>query len=338
MTAMLPRLASEELWLLLSATRRNASRILVAAVGAMALCAPACALENVQFMVGTNPGGGYEQAARALGQAMIDARVAKSITYENKAGAGGTIALAQFVNSQRGNGDALLATGAVMIGAILQNKPPAALSDATPIACLFQEYNVFVVPAASPIKTMKDLIDLFKKDPVAVTWGGGSRGSIDQISIAHIARALGVDQSKVNYVPFQGGGEASAAIVGGHVTVGASGWGELAPLIQSGKVRPLAITAAARQPGNPTPTLKEFGLDVVHENWRGVYAAPGITPAQRRAITRAVVAATKQKSWLDALQKNAWTPSLIVDEAFEKFVATEHVRIETLMRSVGLIR
>jgi len=328
MTAMLPRLLRT--W--------RAPACAFSLILSAFLSTPAAALEHVYMMVGTNPGGGYEQAGRALGQAMVDAGVARSVQYENKAGAGGTIALAQFVGRQRGNGNALLVTGAVMIGAILQNKPPVALTEATPIARLFHESNVFVVPAASPLKTMKDLLDLLKRDPASVTWGGGSRGSIDQISIGHIARAVGVDPAKINYVPFQGGGEASAAIVGGHVTVGASGWAELAPFIRSGKVRALAITAAERLPGNSTPTLKEFGIDVVFENWRGIYAAPGITDAQRKAITRAVVAATKQKSWKDAVGNSSWTPSLLTGEEFEKFVAAETVRIEASMRSVGLVK
>lgn len=328
MNAMLPRL--------LRAWRKRLYA--VAFIVSVFASTSAVALEHVYMMVGTNPGGGYEQAARGLGQAMLDAGVARSVHYENKAGAGGTIALAQFVGNQRGNGSALIVTGAVMIGAILQNKPPVALAEATPIARLFHESNVFVVPAASPLKTMKDLLDLFKRDPASVTWGGGSRGSIDQISIGHIARAIGVDPAKVNYVPFQGGGEASAAIVGGHVTVGASGWAELAPFIRSGKVRALAITAATRLPGNNTPTLKEFGIDAAFENWRGIYAAPGITAAQRKAITRAVVAATKQKSWSDAVASSSWTPSLLTGEDFEKFVAAEHMRIDASMRSVGLVK
>ena len=339
MIAMLPRLATADN----TANRavrlgRVVWRALLCIALMCVLNAPSAALDHVHFTVGTNPGGGYEQAARSLGQAMLDAGVARTVAYENKAGAGGTIALAHFVNGQRGQGSALIVTGAVMIGAILQNKPPVALSDATPIARLFHEYNVFVVPANSPIKSMKDLIDLLKKDPGAITWGGGSRGSIDQISIAHIARAVGVEPNKVNYVPFQGGGEASAAIVGGHVTVGASGWAELAPFIKSGKVRALAITAATRLPGNATPTLKELGLDVVFENWRGIYAAPGITAAQQRAITRAITAATKQKSWLDALSSSAWTPALLIGEDFEKFVAAEHLRIDASMRVVGLVK
>jgi len=181
-------------------------------------------------------------------------------------------------------------------------------------------------------------VELLKKDVGAVKWGGGSRGSVDQISIAQIARAVGVDPAKINYLPFQGGGEASAAIAGGHVTVGTSGWNELAPLIRSGKLRAIAVTSAERLPGNPTPTLREQGLNIEIENWRGVYAAPGINAEQHKSITRAVAAAVRQKSWTDALASNAWSPALLMGAEFEKFVNDEQVRIEASMREVGLIK
>jgi putative tricarboxylic transport membrane protein len=312
------------------------------ALGAVALMAvltaPAAALDKVNFIIGTNPGGGYDQTARSLGQAMLDAGVAKSVSYDNKAGAGGTIALAHFVSNNRNDGNALIVTGAVMIGAIVQNKPPVSLAQAVPIARLIHESNVFVVPASSPIRSMKDVVDLLKKDVGAVKWGGGSRGSVDQISLAQIARAVGVDPAKINYLPFQGGGEASAAIVGGHVTVGTSGWNELAPLIRSGKLRAIAVTSRERLPGNPTPTLREQDLNIEVENWRGVYAAPGINAEQRNAITRAVLAAVRQKSWTDSLAGNAWSAAVMTGPAFEKFVNDEQIRIEGLMREVGLIK
>jgi putative tricarboxylic transport membrane protein len=325
MPAMLP--------LLPSLRRALGTFMLIAGMAGSAL-----ALDKVNFTIGTNPGGGYDLTARALGQAMLDAGVARSVAFDNKGGAGGTIALAHFVSNNRGDPNALIVTGAVMIGAIIQNKPPVSLAQAVPVARLFHEYNVFVVPAGSPHKSMKDVVDLLKKDPAAVKWGGGSRGSVDQISIARLAREAGVDPSKLNYLPFQGGGEASAAIVGGYVTVGISGWSEFAPLIRSGKLRALAVTSAERLPGNRTPTLREQGFDVEVVNWRGVYGAPGITAAQRKTLERAVVAATRQKSWTDALANNAWFPAVLTGAEFEQFVASEQVRIEGSMRDVGLIK
>lgn len=319
----------------------NSARRMFAASSVAAcvlLGANALALDNVKFMIGANPGGGFDQTGRNLGKAMVEAGVAKSTQFENKGGAGGTIGLAQFVNASKGDPNAMIVTGAVMVGAIVQNKPPVTLANATPIARLFYEYNVFVVPTNSPIKSMKDVIEMLKKDPGSVKWGGGSRGSVDHISVAMIAKDAGVDPAKINYVPFQGGGEASAAILGGHVTVGTSGFAEMQQFVKGGKMRALAVTSGTKLPGETVPTLKEQGINVEIGNWRGVYGAPGITDAQRKALADAVVAATKQKSWADALAANDWFTSVLTGDEFTKFVDAEHKRIEESMKAVGLVK
>jgi len=224
-----------------------------------------------------------------------------------------------------------------MVGAIVQNKPPITMANATPIARLMAEYNVFVVPANSPLKSMAEVVAQMKKDPASVKWGGGSKGSIDHLSVAMIAREAGVDVAKVNYVPFKGGGEATAAVLGGHVTVGTSGWGELQEFITTGKMRVIAITAPTRVKGINVPTLKEQGINVEIGNWRGLYAAPGITPEQRKALETAVVKATKTKAWNETLEKNNWTPAVLTGPEFEKFVDEDHARIRALMVKLGMV-
>jgi putative tricarboxylic transport membrane protein len=311
---------------------------LIALCVAALVSAPAMALEHLSVMIGSNPGGGFDQTGRSLGKAMLEAGMTRTVQYDNRGGAGGTIALAQFVTSTRGDANAMIVTGAAMVGAIVQNRPPLTLAQATPIARLLYEYNVFVVPANSPIKTMKDVIDQLKRDPGSVKWAGGSRGSVDHISVAQVAKAAGVDPTRINYVPFQGGGEASAAILEGYVTVGTSGWNEMAAYVKSGKMRALAVTSGSRLPGIATPTLKEQGINVEIGNWRGVYAAPGISAKERKAIVEAVIAATRQKSWNDALARNDWFAATLTGDEFSNFVDAEHRRIEESMRAVGLIK
>jgi len=317
--------------------RRTALKALALTFVLAALSFNAQAAENYKIMIGANPGGGYDQAGRGIGKAMQEAGVAGSVTYENKGGAGGTIGLAQFVNSSKGDPNAMIVVGGVMVGAIVQNKPPITMANATPVARLMAEYNVFVVPADSPLKSMAEVVAQMKKDPASVKWGGGSKGSIDHLSVAMIAREAGVDVAKVNYVPFKGGGEATAAVLGGHVTVGTSGWGELQEFITSGKMRVIAITAPTRVKGINVPTLKEQGINVDIGNWRGLYAAPGITPEQRKALEAAVVKATKTKAWNETLEKNSWTPAVLTGPEFEKFVDEDHARIRALMVKLGMV-
>jgi len=297
----------------------------------------ALAATNIKMMIPANPGGGWDATGRALGKALQDAKVADTVTFDNKGGAAGALGLAQFVNGSKGDPNALMVMGQVMLGGIITGKPPVSLSAATPLARLTSEYNVFVLPANSPFKTMQDVIDQLKKDPGSVKWGGGSRGSTEHIAAAMIARAVGVDAAKINYVAFRGGGEATAAILGGNVTIGGSGYSEFSEYIKTGKMKPIGVTSAVRLKGVDVPTLKEQGIDVVIGNWRGVYGAPGITAEQRKALIDMLVKATKSKAWQEALEKNNWTPALLTGAEFEKFVDDDFASLRATMVKSGMV-
>ena len=184
---------------------------------------------------------------------------------------------------------------------------------------------------------MKDVVEQLKKDPGSVKWGGGSRGSTEHIAAAMLAREVGVDPAKINYVAFRGGGEAIAAILGGNVTVGGSGYSEFAEYIKTGKMKAIAVTSETRLKGIDVPTMKEQGYNVVIGNWRGVYGAAGITPQQRKELTDMIVKATKTKAWAEALEKNGWTPALLTGAEFEKFVDDEFASLRAVMVKSGMI-
>jgi len=312
-------------------------RCVAVALAAAVFATPAFALDTVKFMAPGSVGGGYDQTARVLGKAMVEAGTAKSATFENKGGAGGTLGLAQFANSTKGDPNALLVVGAIMVAGIEQNKPQISLKDVTPIARLFTEYNVIAVRKESPYKTLDDLIKDFKAKPTSVTFGGGSKGSIDHIGIAELASKLDVPVNKVNYVAFAGGGEVVAQALGGQIKVITGGYAELGQYIKNGQFRVLAIGAPNRVEGIDAPTLKESGYDVTIGNWRGVYGAANLTPEQRQAVIEAVVAATKSKTWQDNIQTNAWSPSILTGDDFGKFVDEEHVRLRAMLVKVGLL-
>ena len=306
----------------------------LAATGVLPMTAHAAA--NIKMMIPANPGGGWDTTGRALGKAMVDAKAADTVQYDNKGGAAGTIGLAQFANATKGDPNAMMVMGAVMLGGIITGKPPVGLDKVTPIARLTSEYNVFVAPANSPLKTMKDVVEQMKKDPGSITWGGGSKGSTEHISASMLARLVGVDPKKVNYVAFRGGGEATAAILGGNVKVGGSGYSEFSEYITAGKMRAIGVTSEKRLPGIAIPTLKEQGYDVVLGNWRGVYAAAGLTAEQRAALTDVVVKATKSKAWAEALEKNNWTPALLTGKAFDDFVDNDFAALRGTMHLAGM--
>jgi putative tricarboxylic transport membrane protein len=298
----------------------------------------AMALDELLIVAPAAPGGGWDQTARAFQETMQGQGIVKTVTVENVPGAGGTVGLAQFVDKHKGNPNALLVNGLVMVGAILTNNSPVTLDQVTPLARLTGEYEVLVVPASSEIKTLSELIDKFKADPGSVSWGGGSAGGTDHILAGLIAQSVGIDGAKVNYVPFSGGGEALAAIMGGHVTVGISGLGEWKGQIQSGELRALAISSPEKLEGVDIPTLKEQGVDVELANWRAVVAAPGIDETQRKALLDAIDATVKSDGWKKVLADKQWMNLYLPGDEFTALLKQENDRVASTLKQIGLVK
>ena len=311
----------------------NLSKLLAGAALAAAACA-AAAQPALKMMIPANPGGGWDQTGRNLAAAMQSAHLVSSVQFDNKGGAAGAIGLAQFVNQAKGDPNALMVGGMVMVGGLYLSKSPMSLNQVTPIARLTSEYEVVVVPANSPIRTMADLVRQLKADPGKVSWGGGSAGGTDHILAGLIARAVGVDPKRVNYVAFKGGGEAVAAIVGGHVTCGVSGLGEFSEQIKGGRMRALAVSAPKREEG--IATLREQGIDVELGNWRGVFGAPGITPGQRDNLVKLVKTATETPAWQATLEKLGWTGVFLGGDDYRKFIDEDQKRIAGIIDSLGI--
>ncbi|RPH69086.1 MAG: tripartite tricarboxylate transporter substrate binding protein, partial [Hyphomicrobiales bacterium] len=256
---------------------------LAVAVGTAGFSGTAFAVNDLRIIAPAGPGGGWDQTARALADVMA-ASGATGITVENVPGAGGTVGLAQLVDQEKGKPNVMMVNGLVMVGAILTNQSAVNLGMTTPVARLTGEYEVIVVPASSEVKTLADLVAKLKADTGTVAFGGGSAGGTDHILAGLVAKAAGGDVTKLNYVPFSGGGEALAAVMGGHVVAGISGYSEWAGQIASGELRALAISAPERQAGIDIPTLKEQGVEVELANWRAIVAPPGLDEAQTKAL------------------------------------------------------
>ncbi|HET9350873.1 MAG TPA: tripartite tricarboxylate transporter substrate binding protein [Burkholderiales bacterium] len=304
---------------------------------ALTLVAGAVAAQpSLKMMIPANPGGGWDQTGRNLAAAMQSAKLVSGVQFDNKGGAAGTIGLAQFVNGSKGDPNAVMIGGMVMVGGIILNKSPVNLSQVTPIARLTSEWEVIVVPANSPHKTMGDLVKAIKENPGKVSWGGGSAGGTDHILVGLIAKEVGVDPAKINYVPFKGGGEAIAAILGGHVTAGVSGLGEFAEQIKAGKMRALAQSSPQKLEG--IPSLKEQGINVELGNWRGIFGAPGISPAQRDALVKLVRSATETPAWKSTLEKLGWEPWFLAGDDYKKFLEDDTKRVASIIESLGLKR
>ncbi|WP_298720262.1 tripartite tricarboxylate transporter substrate-binding protein [uncultured Ferrovibrio sp.] len=298
--------------------------------------AQAQAIDTLKLFVPANPGGGWDQTARSMEQALKAAGLIKGAQVTNVGGAGGAVGLPQFVNQWKGQGNALMVGGMVMVGALIANRSPIKLTQVTPIARLTGEYQVVVVPANSPHKSMQDLIAAFKADPSKVSWAGGSAGGSDHILAGMIAKASGGDPKKVAYVAYPGGGPAQAALLGAQVTCGISGYGEFGEQIKAGKLRALGISADKRQPGIDIPTLKEQGVDVELVNWRGVFAPPGVKPQDRDAMIDLMAKMNDSPAWKEQLKAKDWTPLFLAGDDYARYIEAENKRIEGILTELGL--
>jgi putative tricarboxylic transport membrane protein len=313
--------------------------VAAAALAAFALASsPASAqLKSVEIMAPANPGGGYDQHARAMQQVMQELNLASGVQVVNVPGAGGTIGLSQFVSGKK-RGTGLMITGLGMIGATLINKSPVSLDQATPLARLTGEYQPIIVSAESPLRTMDDLIAKFKADPGSVSWGGFAIGSPDHILYALIVKAVGGDVSRMNYIASGAGGEMLAAVMGGHITVVTGGYNEFAAQIKEGKLRALAISSAERLPGIDIPTLKEQGVDVELVNWRAVMASGDIKSADLKTLDAAMGKMVRSPQWQAISSERGWVDSYLPADQFAGFLRDEQARIKSVLDELGLLK
>lgn len=319
----------------------------------LAAQAATCAVEGftdtpIEIMVPAAPGGGWDTTARELQRVMQDEGIAPTVEVYNVEGAGGTVGIAQFVNDERGNDHQMMMMGLVMVGALATNASAVTLADTTPISRLTAEFEVIVVPADSEFQTLDDLIAAFKADPTAISWGGGSAGGTDHVLVGLIAQAVEVDPTLVNYIPFSGGGEALAAILGGQVSAGVSGIGEWLDQIESGELRALAVSgrpdtgdatpvAGGDLAADVAPTLQDQGIDVELANWRGIVAPPDISDEGRQCLIALVEQTLASDGWAETREQYGWQAFPQSGDEFEAFLAEEHDRIVGILTSVGLV-
>ena len=294
-------------------------------------------VSGLEIIAPASPGGGWDQTARAMQAALEKAGLASGVQVLNVSGAGGTIGLAQFVTAKKRN-PTLLIGGQIMQGAILTNKSPVTLDQVTPLARLTGEYTALVVPTDSPIQSLQDLIGKFKADPGSVSWGGGSAGGSDQILAGLIAKEVGVDPAKINYVATAGGGELMAQILGGHITVAMGGYNEFAPQIKDGKLRAVALSAPERLPDVATPTLKEQGVNLEFINWRGVFAKPGLKAAEKKQLEDMIAAVAASDEWKETLRQRGWLDLYQPAGDFAAYLKSEQTRVKATLEDIGLVK
>ncbi|GGJ27410.1 Bug family tripartite tricarboxylate transporter substrate binding protein [Neoroseomonas lacus] len=290
---------------------------------------------SIFMFVPAGPGGGWDGLGRAIEQAARQSGLVGTFQFENVGGAGGMVGLPRFLQQRRRRPDALMIGGSVMVGAALTNKTPVSLQDTVAVARMTEEAGVIIVPANSPFQNIGQLADALKENPRAVSVAGGSAGGTDHIILGLMLQKLGRQPREASFVAFPGGGPAQAAILGGQVAAGISGWSEFSEQIKAGRVRALATTGSSRIEPD-VPTLKESGLDVVATNWRGVFGAPGITAPQRQALVDLMTAIHATEAWRRILADRGWADAFLTGQPFDEFLTRDRAETEGVLKDLGL--
>lgn len=318
--------------------RRQFSVFTTAAIASLTVGASPLLAEEVkglELLAPSAPGSGYDQLARSMQMVLQEKKLASGVQVQNVAGGGGTVGLSQFITSRK-RAPSILVFGFALVGGIITTKSAVTLNQVVPLARLIGEANVIVVPASSDIKTMADLVAKLKANPQAVSWAGGSIGGIDHVMVGLIAKAVGVDPTKVNYVVHAGGGEVLASTLGGHATAGISGFEEFRSQIEAGKLRALAISSGERMPDVKVPTLKEGGVDLAIMNWRGLAVHASTSEEEKKALAEMIAAMVKTEEWKAVLQKRGWIDTYLPAAEFASFLKQEQIRVATALKDVGL--
>jgi putative tricarboxylic transport membrane protein len=292
--------------------------------------------DSISMFVPAAPGGGWDGTARALEAAAKSAGLVGSFQFENVGGAGGMVGLPRFVNQKKGQGNAMMVGGSVMVGAAITNKSPVTMKDVVPLARLTEEAGVIVVPANGKIQNWNDFAAAIKANPKAVSVAGGSAGGTDHQLLGLVIKALGRSAREAAYVAFAGGGPANAAILGAQVSAGISGYSEFQEHIESGRMKAIAVSGTKRIPGVNVPTLIELGVNVTAANWRGVFGAPGISAEQRGRLQDLLRQIHASAGWKDVLEKRKWTDVFLAGPGFEQEIAKSIREAEEVLKDLGL--
>jgi tripartite-type tricarboxylate transporter receptor subunit TctC len=296
----------------------------------------------VQFIVPAGTGGGADQMARVI-QGIVSKYnlMRQPIVVVNKAGGAGAEGFLE-AKSSRGNPHLLIVSLSNLFTTPLATGVPFSWRDITPIKMMALDEFVLWVNAQSPWQNVGDFLTAAKAGRLRM--GGTGSKQEDQIITAAITRATG---AQFAYVPFRGGGEVAVQLVGRHIDSTVNNPIEAVTHWRSGALRPLAVFDGQRLSGTEKmtetmawrdiPTAKESGLDVEYLMLRGVFGAPGITPAQIAFYNGLLDRVRDSQEWRDLMTQGAFNTTTMTGAPFQAWLEREDARHRSLMQEAGFL-
>jgi putative tricarboxylic transport membrane protein len=289
----------------------------------------------------SNPGGGWDITCRTAASVLQKTGAFKgSIYVTNMPGGSGAVGIANVITKRKGDTNLIVSASPALTFTVALQRTPYTYKEVMPLAQVGAEYGGFFVTADSKFKTLADLIAAMKADPKSVSFSGGSApGGQDHMKVALFAKAIGVEPTKVVYVPFQGGGEALTSMLGGHTMVAALDISEATGQLEAGKIRGLAILSDKRSTKFPNiPTATEQGAPVDYVIWRGYYMAPGVSKEAYDWWVATMKAMVNTPEWAAEREKLGWEPVTRFGDDFVKHVNDEAVRYRLLLKELGFVK
>lgn len=315
-----------------------------AAAAVIGLGAPAMAdnhqmIDSIHFLIPGGAGGGWDGTARGTGEALTNAGLVGSASFENMSGGGGGRAIGYLIENANSNFGTLMVNSTPIVIRSLTGVFPQNFRDLTLIAGTIGDYAALVVAADSDIRSVGDLVDAFNADPDSVAIGGGSvPGGMDHLVAAMVFQAAGTDPIEMNYLAYDGGGPTMAALLSGEVQAVSTGFSEAIELAKAGEVRIIGVTAEERvDTYAEAPTMVEQGNDTVFVNWRGFFAAPGLPDDQAQAYRDVLAAMYDTPEWEEVRSRNGWVNIHNSGDDFRSFLENQEQVIGDLMRELGFL-
>ncbi|HHY42618.1 MAG TPA: tripartite tricarboxylate transporter substrate binding protein [Thermoanaerobacterales bacterium] len=295
--------------------------------------------ENISFPEGPvtliawgSPGGGSDIFARTLAKAS-EPILGKPVVVENKPGGGGATAMA-YLESQKPDGYTLLAVTTNLVLTPLTKDTPNTYEDFDPIIMIGRDATMTAVKANGEITNLEDLIALGKER--SIKWGTFGVGTTDHIAAALLAEQTGI---KVDFMPFEGGGEALAALLGGHIDVINGNPSEIADQIKAEQLAGIGVFSPERLADfGDVPTYKEKGYDIVVETWRGIIAPKGTPDQVKNILFEAFKEALDDEAMKDYYKKNNIIKDVKNGDEFYKFIEKENNFYKEVLTRMGLIK
>ena len=319
-----------------------AAALLTVASVIVASCAPMEDDGIWECLAPANAGGGWDLTCRSVARVLRDLDLSPGLVRTtNLPGAGGGVAYARTVARRSDDPNLLVAASPATVLRLAQRQFGSLTEDDVRWAgAVGAEYGVLAVAADAPWRSLEDLLAEWRRDPGSLVVSGGSAvAGQDHMKVLLLAHRAGIDPRRIRYVPFDGGGEAMTALLGGFVQVFSGEASEVEGQVDAGRLRVLVTLSPERLEGPlaGVPTARESGVDVTWVTWRGFYVPPDITEEEYDRWVEVLARVGRSEEWAEARRVNRLQPFYMVGEEFSEFVHAQVADFRQMSREIGLI-